>query len=338
MTITILVAVYNAGKYLRQCLDSLCEQTYKNIQIVCIDDCSTDSSPAILNEYAKRDNRVTIMRTTTNSGQAEARYMGLQAAQGEYTAFLDSDDWLASDSIAVIAAALTGADNIDCALFRLINYYEAGDTCEGGGTYEDYPTPIEPQTILTGEEAFRLSLDWTIHGVMAVRTDIYKACPPGRQRSLYDDELLTRRQLLHSRRVITTSAPYYYRRHGQSTTQAFTVRRFDIMDSHLSLRQLIEDEGLTGLLRPVEKLLWLTIVDCYMLYRDNKQQLSDDERKTTEARFAAMLTMVKPGRLPWRLRVKFGYIPVRSYSLFSYMEDTYSRLRSLYYRIRHIGR
>ena len=92
--VTILVAVYNAERYLAQCLDSLCQQTLRDIQIVCIDDCSTDHSPQILREYAARDSRIVCLRTPVNSGQAVARNLGLTIATGEFTTMLDSDDWL----------------------------------------------------------------------------------------------------------------------------------------------------------------------------------------------------------------------------------------------------
>lgn len=324
--ITVLVAVYNTQAYLRQCLDSLCRQTLSNIQIVCVDDCSTDRSPDILNEYAGRDRRITVMRTPVNSGQAAARHMGLQAAQGEYTTFVDSDDWLAPHSLATLYDALDKQAQADCALFRLVRYHETTDT------YEEHHggqgAPAEGATI-TGREAFRLSLDWTIHGVMAVRTHICKECGPGKRRSLFDDENMTRRQLLCSRRVVITQAPYYYRQHGQSTTRAFSLRRLDLMEAMVDLRRLTEREGLTDMLRPVERQLWLTIVDCYMLYRDNRRRLTADERTSAEARFRAMLANVKRRRLPWCLRLKPGYMPLRSYGLFRLQEELYFGLRSL---------
>ena len=82
--ITVLTAIYNSEKYLRKCLDSLCEQTLKDIQIICIDDCSTDSSPHILKEYAARDNRIVCIKMEQNSGQAIARNKGLEIVDGEY--------------------------------------------------------------------------------------------------------------------------------------------------------------------------------------------------------------------------------------------------------------
>lgn len=95
--ISIIVPVYNTAPYLRRCLDSLCNQTYSNLEIICINDGSTDNSLDILNEYAKNDSRV-IIQTTKNSGLAAARNAGLELAHGTWVAGVDSDDYIDTDT------------------------------------------------------------------------------------------------------------------------------------------------------------------------------------------------------------------------------------------------
>ncbi len=90
--ISIIIPVYNVEKYLRRCLDSLINQTLQDIEIICIDDCSTDNSLNILQEYAERDKRIRVITSEQNSGAAVARNRGLEIAQGEYLGFVDSDD------------------------------------------------------------------------------------------------------------------------------------------------------------------------------------------------------------------------------------------------------
>ncbi|MDO4583386.1 MAG: glycosyltransferase [Planctomycetia bacterium] len=90
--VSIIIPVYNVEKYLRQCLDSARNQTLREIEIICINDGSTDSSGAILDEYATVDSRFVVIHQE-NAGQSAARNRGLELAQGEYVAFLDSDDW-----------------------------------------------------------------------------------------------------------------------------------------------------------------------------------------------------------------------------------------------------
>ena len=89
--ISVILPVYNVEQYLRNCLDSVVNQTFRDIEIICVDDGSTDGSGAILDEYAAKDNRIVVIHQA-NAGVAAARNTGLKSAQGEYLAFLDSDD------------------------------------------------------------------------------------------------------------------------------------------------------------------------------------------------------------------------------------------------------
>lgn len=89
--VSVIIPCYNAEKFIGECLDSIVNQTLTDIEIICVDDGSTDGTYAILNDYAKIDNRITVLRQI-NSGAGVARNKGLNTATGEYLAFLDSDD------------------------------------------------------------------------------------------------------------------------------------------------------------------------------------------------------------------------------------------------------
>ena len=97
--ISIIVAVFNDEKHIAECLDSLVEQTLHDIQIICIDDCSTDNSLSIVKQYAARDKRIEVISLEANQGQAKARNIGLKIAKGQYITFLDSDDWFSKDAL-----------------------------------------------------------------------------------------------------------------------------------------------------------------------------------------------------------------------------------------------
>lgn len=94
--ISIVIPVYNAEKYLRQCLDSLIGQTLKNIEIICVNDGSKDNSLEILREYKNKDSRIVII-DQINQGVSVARNNALKIAKGEYIGFVDSDDWVDAD-------------------------------------------------------------------------------------------------------------------------------------------------------------------------------------------------------------------------------------------------
>ena len=92
--VSIIVPVYNSGKYLKTCLDSIVRGTLKDIEIIAIDDCSTDNSLLILEEYAKKDSRIKVYHNEKNLGQGASRNRGLDVARGEYIGFVDSDDYV----------------------------------------------------------------------------------------------------------------------------------------------------------------------------------------------------------------------------------------------------
>lgn len=108
--ISIIVPIYNAQKYLSRCIESVIKQTYKNFELILIDDGSTDNSYAICEEYQKKDNRIILIKKE-NGGQSSARNNGLNIARGNYIGFVDSDDWISS--------------NMFEKLFSLIESYEA---------------------------------------------------------------------------------------------------------------------------------------------------------------------------------------------------------------------
>ena len=92
--ISVIIPVYNTEKYLRQCLDSVVNQTLKDIEIICINDGSTDNSLQILNEYASSDNRIKLINLIANKGVSFARNFGIRLSKGRYIGFVDSDDWI----------------------------------------------------------------------------------------------------------------------------------------------------------------------------------------------------------------------------------------------------
>ena len=113
--ISVIIPVYNVKPYLNKCLDSVLNQTYRNLEILVIDDGSSDGSEKICDEYALRDTRIRVFHQT-NAGQSSARNKGLEYATGEWIAFLDSDDWIEPTMYEKLleAALQTGTDIVEC--------------------------------------------------------------------------------------------------------------------------------------------------------------------------------------------------------------------------------
>jgi len=100
--ISVIIAVYNTGPYLGRCLDSVTKQTLRDIEIICVDDGSTDDSLEILKKCRLNDQRINIIEHPQNKGQAAARNTGMRAASGEYLYFIDSDDWIDLDYLEIL--------------------------------------------------------------------------------------------------------------------------------------------------------------------------------------------------------------------------------------------
>ena len=120
--ISVIVPVYNVERYLKGCLDSILSQTYSNIEIICVNDGSTDKSREILEEYKKRDSRIKIV-DKRNGGLSSARNAGMEVAQGEYYSFIDSDDWVAPDMLEKLYRSITIL-NTDIAICAVHQYDE----------------------------------------------------------------------------------------------------------------------------------------------------------------------------------------------------------------------
>lgn len=131
--ISVVIPVYNVEKYLEKCLDSVIKQTYNNLEIICIDDCTTDSSDKILEEYAKKDPRIIIKKNLQNLGLGLSRNEGIKIANGDYIHCLDSDDWLDEKAYETILKYLD--NDIDAVRFTYLSHNEVTKKIE----HIDYP-------------------------------------------------------------------------------------------------------------------------------------------------------------------------------------------------------
>lgn len=154
--VSIIIPVYNAAPYIKRCVISLFEQTYRNIEYIFIDDCTPDDSISILESvlmrYPARKKNTKILKTETNSRQASARSLGLKACGGEYIIHCDPDDWLEKDHISsLLDIALSGNNDIATA-----NYY----TDYADGTITEIKTKVydKPLDILKSSSFYFFSL------------------------------------------------------------------------------------------------------------------------------------------------------------------------------------
>ena len=325
---TILVAAYDAEKYITKSLDSLVNQTLKDIEVIVIDDCSSDNTLSIIREYAAEYPMIKYIKLDKNQGQAHARNEGLKIARGRYITFLDSDDWLSADALKEAVDTFEANPLTDCVLFHVINYYDSHH-------HESYQMP--EFEMMSGREAFEKSLSRIIHGVYMVKADIHKKIPYDETCRSYSDDNTTRIHYLMSREVRQCKGVYYYRQHDASTTHKIDISRYDYLKANVHMKEMLvnmkEDEYI---LNRYENERWLNVIGLYMFYFQHRRKFSKKENKYGMSEIKKAWKSIEPQRLSWKNRLKFGYVPMHFsflWPIFRIQEEIYFGLKRILGRI-----
>lgn len=236
--LSVIIPIYNTEKYLKQCLSSILESTYPNLEIICINDGSTDKSLEILQEYSKIDERIKIINKE-NGGPQEAREKGYEICQGEYITNIDSDDWLEKDTFE-LAIKMLEIEKLDTVLYDAYFWYH--ESSNG----EKRINKVNNKIIL-GKEAFIYSLNWSIGGLGIFKRDILLKSIQSKK--LYNgDEVITRKIFLNSNKIGLCDGKYYYRQNNYSLTRVkeFNFKSIETILSNLELINMININNLNG--------------------------------------------------------------------------------------------
>lgn len=214
--ISVVVPVYNVENYLSQCIDSVLTQTYGDLEILLIDDGSTDRSGSICDAYRTKDQRIRVFHTE-NRGLSAARNVGLDHASGAYILLLDSDDWIDEEAVQTLAeyAAKYDADVVSCAY-----YYEWKNK-------RDIEEKIDRPIVLEGEQIMQAHIREPYLGYVAWNK-LYKArlfsdirYPVGRN---HEDVLTTHKLLASAEKVICIpDVLFHYRMRANTISRVYSV-------------------------------------------------------------------------------------------------------------------
>lgn len=230
--VTIIVPVFNAEKYIKKCLDSLVYQTLSNIEIVCVDDCSTDGSLEIIRQYAETDSRIRVIIHEENLGPGVARNNGLNFARGEYIMFLDSDDWYEQDACECAYNKIKQNDN-DLAIFGFNEYAESTGIYKYNnsmlrGLKEEYENP---RIILNDiEKNFIIScFGWAAIYKREFINEYNIRFPQNRH---FEDQIFFQLAVLYSKTIsLINKALYNYRIRENSLTFTYDSQHKDIFET-----------------------------------------------------------------------------------------------------------
>ena len=215
--ISIIVPVYKVEQYLNKCVKSIINQTYKNLEILLVDDGSPDSCPKMCDEWAKKDERIKVIHKQ-NGGLSDARNAAIDVATGKYIMFVDSDDYL--------------DENICTILYDLIKKYNATfSMCDAKDIQENKPEIITEasveeikETVFEGEEILPLMLKTNIKYFMTAWAKLYEKDLFKTLRydvgKIHEDEFILHKLLINTKKIVHINKQmYFYLQRSGSITQ-----------------------------------------------------------------------------------------------------------------------
>lgn len=267
--VSVVVPVYNTQDYLEECLDSILNQTYANLEIILVDDGSTDRAGQICDEYAKKDARVRVYHQE-NSGAARARKIGIQQAKGKYICFVDSDDIIKNTMIEYFVSMIGDADMItagcDCERVDGSVFTRFDAFAEGTYRTEAHINYLIQNMIVFGNDGKDGFLPFLV--TKMYRTEIVKAAVKSiDEKIIYaEDRDLLFRCILRCKSIVVAKDTFYFYRATQGSIMRSTNKNFmhDLNALYLSLeREFIESQQRESLIYQLQsfirsRIYWVT--------------------------------------------------------------------------------
>ena len=231
--ISVIVPIYNVEKYLKKCIESIIQQTYDNLEIILINDGSTDNSPKICDNYAKKDKRIKVIHKK-NGGLSDARNYGLEIATGKYISFVDSDDYIHKQMIEKLYNNLK-ANYSDISICNICNVYPNGKKM-------NLSIP-ETSVVEQKQKFYNIYNKYSVVTVVAwnklYKKEIFKTIryPLGK---VHEDEWIIFDILKNAQKISYLNEPlYYYIQREESISNSFNLKRLHIIEVHENrLKQL----------------------------------------------------------------------------------------------------
>ncbi len=267
--ISVIIPVYQVEAYLKQCIDSVISQSYKNLEIILVDDGSPDTCPQICDTYAEMDARIKVIHKQ-NGGLSDARNTGLEIASGDWIAFVDSDDYMEPTMLQSLydAAIEQGADISVCnALF-----FNGSETWTPDWFSVKCGQLNGMEILKSGRIPTALVVAWN----KLYRRKIFATLryPVGR---IHEDEAIAHEVLgLCGKIVCIDKKLYYYRQNPEGITKkAFSAKRLDVILAMADRVMYYQKNGLNEWIGPVLNDFWWHLMDKYYrveLNRENKEK------------------------------------------------------------------
>lgn len=233
--ISVIVPIYNVEKYLDRCVDSIINQTYKNLEIILVDDGSPDNCPKMCDDYAKIDNRIKVVHKE-NGGLSDARNVGMEVATGEYVSFIDSDDYISLDFYETLLQTMIDNDSdiVECSVVKFYEN-EKFDEYSDDLKVTNYDT-LDGLEGLINENPFKQHV-WNKLYKSNIVLDI-----PYAVGKLNEDEFWTYQIFGKAKKVtrINKTMYYYFQRGSSIMGNGYNIRRLDALEGKMNRQAYIE--------------------------------------------------------------------------------------------------
>ncbi len=221
--ISVIVPVYNVESYLKKCVDSICHQTYRNLEIILVDDGSTDCSGSLCDEFATFDSRIRVIHKT-NGGLSDARNAGVEIASGKWWIFVDSDDYIAPNTAETMLRAAV-ENRCEIAVCNMVRIYEDGEM-------ESFYRPVRESTVWAEEQRFETLKQPSVCNKLFY-AELFEGVrfPKGKY---YEDTFIYHVLAYRASRIALTGLDGYYylsRRESILGHPQFTDRYFDFIEA-----------------------------------------------------------------------------------------------------------
>lgn len=229
MVFSVIIPVYHVEKYLQRCVESTINQTYKDIEIILVDDGGDDKCPEMCNQYAKTDKRIKVIHKT-NGGLSDARNAGLDIAKGDYVIFVDSDDYIELDTCQNLLSFTT--KNPDIII---------GDAIVEGGV--NRLNHIKESSIINGETYLLKAIE-AGHAPMAAWLNIYKRSfliengLKFKYGILHEDEEFTPRAILNAKRIAISGIKFYHYIIREDSITTKKNKKKNLVDFYTTCKEL----------------------------------------------------------------------------------------------------
>ena len=204
----MIVPIYHVEKYLHRCIDSIIGQTYKNLEIILVDDGSGDACVSICDEYARKDSRIVVIHKE-NGGLSDARNKGIEVAKGEYLAFVDSDDYIHRDMFTILMDSLLQTDSdVSMCSYKYVYDGKPDENDESFGS--DLPIDLMDghkahNRYYSGDKKLELTVAWNKLYKRELFTEL--RYPKGK---IFEDEFTTYKALYKCSKICFVDLPLYY--------------------------------------------------------------------------------------------------------------------------------